>query len=91
MKHIVFPKHNRGLIITHNDHKNNYITFEQIIAVYERYELDDFVSQEDMIKCIETDDVWIIQWYPNTTVGFHTVCASTFELALKKAMEVDDK
>lgn len=52
--------------------------------------LIDWVSEEERLNALKHNSVWIIQWYPDTPVGFHMVGASTFEAALDHAFEVAD-
>jgi len=84
------PRHEAGLYLTHNQHKDVYETVKEWIeGSHPEYDPDDFISQEDMQKCIDTDDCWSLQWYPHTPVGCHKVCGSSLELVLKRAMEID--
>lgn len=71
--------------MTHNDHKDYYETVEEYVNV----EKDYFVSPEDLQKCIDTDELWGLQWYPETPIGFYKVNGSSLEIVLKKAMEID--
>ena len=86
------PSHKAGLYIIHNEHKDVYETVKQYIeGSHPAYNPDDFVSPEDMQKCIDTDDCWTIQWYPETPIGFHKVCGSSLEIVLTEAMKIDAK
>ena len=67
------PEHKCGLYLEHNAHKDVYETIE------EYYDPEDFVSREEWMKAVETDSVWHLQWYPDTPIGFYTVCASTLD------------
>ena len=79
------PKHKCGLYLSHNEHRDVYETVEEF------YEADFFVSPEDMQKCIDTDELWELQWYPETPIGFHKVNGSSLEIVLKRAMEIEAK
>lgn len=84
---ISWPNHLGGLHIVHNDHKSNYITVQQAIERnYHGYDPDDFPDAEELAIAIATDSVWMIQWYPDTPVGFYNVSAATFERALEYAL-----
>ena len=74
-----FPEHKCGLYLSHNEHRDVYEAAEDF------YDSEDFVSPEEWAKAMKEDNVWSIQWYPVTPVGFHRVCASTLE-ALEKAV-----
>lgn len=84
---MTFPKH-INLTIEHNPHKSFYENAGEYIGdkfANDAWGDDDFVSIEDKQKCIETNDFWTIQWYPDTPVGFCYIVASTLEKALEKA------
>jgi len=67
------PAHKCGLHLTHNEHRDVYETVEEF------YEPDDFVSPEEWGKAVAEDSVWVLQWYPNTPVGFYKIAASTLD------------
>ncbi len=82
-----FPSHKAGLYLTHNQHKDYYETVEEHVLEYmgKAY----FVSAEDYNKCVDTDELWELQWYPETPIGFHKVCGSALEIVLQKALEIE--
>lgn len=80
------PEHKAGLTLTHNDHKSVYETVEEFIAG-EFYD-DAFESAEARQRAIDTDQLWTLQWYPNTPVGFINVAAPTLEELLSWAGRV---
>lgn len=80
-----FPPHVE-LIITHNDFAGSYQTAAQWIADEEGrgdtyYE---WAGPDEREKALLTGSVWIVQWYPDTPVGFYAVAASTFEAAMRR-------
>ncbi len=77
-----FPKHSCGLYLSHNEHKDVYEEPENF------YDFEDFTSQEEFTKALSEDSIWSLQWYPDTPIGFHRICASSLE-AIKK--ELKDK
>jgi len=78
------PKHKGSLTITHNEHKGWYQTLADHLAG-DLSSID--ISEEERLKAIELDSLWVIQWYPDTPVGFCCVGASTLEKALELATE----
>ena len=80
----ILPPHKCGLYLEHNPHRDTYDTVEQWVEDHD-IEDDDWVTPEDRQRAIETDEVWTLQWYPETPAGFHFVAAATFE-GLMKAM-----
>lgn len=84
----MFPRHKCGLHLTHNNHKDYYETVEQYFT--NPWMEDTTVSPEEMERMVETDEIWELQWYPDTPIGSYKVIAATFEEVLKKAKEVDE-
>ena len=86
------PKHEASLHITHNLHKDYYQTVEEYLAQGSKYEEelydeDEWLSPEDRQKCIDTNDLWELQWYPRTPVGFCLLYGSDIDELLKKSKE----
>ena len=75
------PEHKCGLYLNHNEHRDVYETVE------EYYEAKDFISLEERNKSIAEDNVWVLQWYPNTPIGFNRIAASTLEAIEAKLKE----
>jgi hypothetical protein len=84
---IKWPEHKTSLHVTHNQHLGYYETIEQAIATT-TYDRRDFPDEAEIARCIETGEVWEIQWYPRTPVSFNRVCAATLSRALQYALEV---
>lgn len=80
----LLPPHECGLFITHNEHRDYYQTAEQYLAEFGR----ECVSPEERQRCIDTDEVWGLQWYPITPVGSYSVHASTLMACLAAANTV---
>jgi hypothetical protein len=71
-----------SLTITFNDHEGYYE------KPGERVSDDEWVSDNEKRKAIETNSVWTLHWYPDTPVGFYTVSASSLESVLAAAESV---
>ena len=79
-KQMNFPAHKGAMYITHNDHKSAYQPLgEWIEDQNDRFE---FENDEAKARCLATDELWELQWYPETPVGFYSVAAPTFEEAV---------
>lgn len=78
-----FPEHKCGLFLTHNEHRDYYEKLEQFLVDHDL--LDDFASPEALQRAIDTDECWVLQWYPNTPVGFCRVAAPTLDEVLTMA------
>jgi len=57
------PKHECGLYLTHNEHRDMYETIE------EHYDCDDFVSPEELKKAIAEDSVWVLLCFEEVHFG----------------------
>lgn len=73
-----FPKH-MSLCLSHNPHKDYYMSVED----YQKDYSLDFIDGE-FIRAKKSDDFWVLQWYPDTPIGFHILAASTLEILLRK-------
>lgn len=82
-KKYILPEHKCSLTISHNQHRDYY----QPIEEYIEESGDEFETEEAKRRSIETDEIWVIQWYPNTPIGSYTVIAPTLEEALRLANE----
>jgi hypothetical protein len=72
------PKHDGGLILQHNDHRTIYQSAEEWIEDNSKRDISIiWVSEKEKQLAIENDSIWLLQWYPDTPVGFYCVCAST--------------
>ena len=67
------PKHDCCLYLTHNEHKAAYESIEHF------YNKEDFLDESEWEKAISENNVWSLQWYPDTPIGFHVVCAASLE------------
>lgn len=68
--------------IEHNSHVHSYISVEEHL---EFVKAD--ITDEERALCIQMNELWEIRWYPDNTVGFYCVYASTLEKALELANE----
>lgn len=84
-----FPKHNVSLTLMHNDHKNYYNTAREWCEEYERQDFYTWQSDEHKQRAIDTDEIWTLQWYPETPIGFHAIAAPTLEELLTFAGEYE--
>ncbi len=74
-----------SLTITFNDHACNYCTVKEAIE-RDDYAHADWVSDEEKANAVATNRVWVVQWYPNTPVGFCAVAASSLAAAISSAL-----
>lgn len=84
----LFPK-NLSLSLEHNEHKNYYDDIGDFINSL-KYNDEDFVSLEEKQRCIDTDEIWVLQYYPNTPVGYNLIIASTLDAILEQVQKDKD-
>lgn len=82
----LLPAHEASLTITHNDHKGVYETVEKFTEGPGAIE---WASDEERKRAIETDEIWEVQWYPDTPVGFCIVQASSLEACFEHILSDD--
>lgn len=71
------PPHKCGLYLEHNPHRDVYE------SVIDQYDADSFPTPEDLQQAVDTGEVWQLQWYPETPIGFHVIAAPTLERLIK--------
>lgn len=68
------------LSIQHNEHKSTYTSINDYLnEEYVKYD----ISFEEAQKCLREDEIWEVQVYPYTPIGFYKTCASTLEEAIR--------
>jgi hypothetical protein len=78
-----FPKHEAGLSLTHNEHHTYYETVEQYIFNREAVGPLDWVDDTHRARAIAEDSLWILQWYPNTPVGFNQIAGADLDSVMR--------
>lgn len=87
---INLPRH-LSMIIEHNDHKSIYQDLRDYLADKSNHIEDDmFRDADERQRCIDHDSLWMVQWYPDTPVGFSRVYASTLQAAMAFACEIQE-
>lgn len=82
-----FPKHNCGLHLSHNQHKDYYQTLENYLEE-QGFSKEDWVDGEEEVA-MRTGEIWVLQWYPNTPVSFIRKCASNLDVLLEVSCKID--
>ena len=81
------PPHKCALFINHNEHRVYYETIEHFLDCYMvPATAPSFASDEARARAIATDELWTMQWYPDTPIGFHFIAAPTLEELLAFAL-----
>lgn len=79
MSSIELPAHKGGLFLSHNEHRNYY---EPLTSWLKSRGPFDWESGAHRQRAIDTDECWVLQWYPNTPIGFLLVAAPTLDECL---------
>ena len=69
------------MTISFNEHSDSRLTAEKAVE-YGDYDRVQWVSVIEQIRAIEANSVWLLQWYPDTPIGSHTIGASTLAACL---------
>lgn len=80
------PDHKCGLYLEHNVHRDYYLSIEKAVEEIDE-ENEPWVSPKEREKALATGEIWTLQWYPETPIGFHRLAASTLEALLERANE----
>ncbi len=85
-----FPPHKCGLYLTHNEHRDSHQTVEEWDEPSPGHENDTaaqrgWISEEERRAAIATGEVWMLQWYPDTPIGYWLVLGATLEAVLAAA------
>jgi hypothetical protein len=80
------PPHKCGLYLTHNDHRTYFESAVEWLG--NSSNTPGWESDAHRDRAIATDEIWTLQWYPETPVGFNLVAAPTLEELLAFANKV---
>jgi len=77
---VLFPPHKAGLRLEHNPHLTYYETVKQYLECG-RFDScpPDWKDDEARQRAIDTNEIWLMVWHPDTPVGSYCVAAPTFE------------
>lgn len=81
----LLPSHKASLSIEHNRHLDYYRTAEEEILTNDSYYDEESFPEGEREKCIASNEIWTLHWYPETPVGFNLIHASTLEALLQAA------
>ena len=87
MPELNLPPHKCGLELSHNTHRNYYLTAKQWLEERESVDQDawEWANEEQKARAIATDEIWILHWYPHTPIGFEAYAAPTLKELLELA------
>lgn len=82
---INFPPYEVSCYLEYNEHKSDS-RLEYYFRCFD-IKVEDFRSEDDYNKSVETDELWSLQWYPNTPVGFCKIYGSTSDKISERISE----
>lgn len=86
----LLPQHKAGLFLTHNEHRGYYENASDYIREGRERPAPATWKDDDAIqRAISTDEIWELQWYPDTPVGFYRVAAPTLHELLELAKHTE--
>lgn len=84
----LFPEHKCGLVLEHNAHRGYYQSAEDWCKEQEERSeggMYEWGSHEAKARAIATDEIWTLQWYPESPVSFKAAAAPTLPELLELA------
>lgn len=76
-----------SLSVSFNDFKSDYITAAEAIRRQSDYYAADSFTKGGLERCIETNTIWTLHWYPETPIGFCLIHGPTFAEVIAEAQE----
>jgi hypothetical protein len=86
-----FPEHKCGLSLEHNANKEYYQSVEDYLDDDCGGSRFQFKDDDSRARCIQSKELWTLQWYPDTPVGFIAVAAPTLDELLDFANSGESK
>lgn len=84
---IPFPRHEGSLMLEHNPNKDSYQTVGQYLEHLGDQFQHQWKDEEAEQRAIEINELWTLDWCPDTPVGSCAVAASTLEELLELAKD----
>jgi hypothetical protein len=78
------PRHECGLYLEHNANRDYHQTVADYLEESTHYQFKDDASRA---QCIAENQIWTLQWYPDTPIGSFSVAAATLDDLLSFASE----
>jgi hypothetical protein len=73
------------IYVTRNEHASNYVSAQEWID-YQAPDLFDGVSETDKQAMRDADNIWTVQMYPDTPIGFYRSSKATLDEAIDEAL-----
>ena len=90
MIHLIqLPRHKGSLTLTHNSHRDDYLSVKEHPCGDPCWDRWDWISKEERKLAIATDSIWEIQWYPDTPVSSISYAASDLYTLLEYVKDME--
>lgn len=88
---IMLPRHACSLSIEHNQGRDYYQDVATYLKDHDDMGACPYVWKDDEAKAraIAMNEIWTMQWYPDTPIGFYSVAAPTLGELLAWALEYE--
>lgn len=84
------PGHKASLHLTHNQQRAYYQTVDEYLQTFGDCP-PSFQSDADRVECNDRNELWELQWYPETPIGSYSIAApSLAKLMAFAAVALDD-
>ena len=80
------PWHDGSLILCHNEQRDHYQGVETYLTANAWFQFQDPAARQ---QAIETEELWTLQWYPTTAIGFYAIGAPTLQALLVLARSLE--
>jgi hypothetical protein len=75
-----------NLTISYNDENGpNYMTVREYVE-QGMSDQQEWLSEAERQRAMELNQMWTLQWYPNTPVGFHWLSASSLPALIEHVL-----
>jgi len=85
----LFPRHKVCLSINHNNHRVYHESIERYIDDLESGSSSPWKDSNARERAIDTDELWEMTWFPDTSAGSYSICAPTLTELLTYAKEIE--
>ena len=80
-----FPPYQCSMTLEHNPHKVAYQTVAQWLAATDVESGPVWPSAEERQRAVDSNEMWLLTWYPHTAVRFQWAAAAALDAVLRCA------
>lgn len=86
----LLPDHKAELSLSHNPHRNFYQTVEEYVKISDVHDAE-WVNAVEMTAAIAEDELWVLEWYPDTPVGSYRILGVSFYSIMSVLQDQKDR